>query len=93
MDRTEHTMTKFLKDKKTNRAINSAFFKQLRYINDPVYGVELVKAQIKHREPIIVGFFILQNAMLRMLNLYYKFFQEYRDQNNFEELEMDTDSF
>ena len=27
-----------------------------------------------------------------MLELYYTFFQEYRDQYNFEDLEMDTDS-
>ena len=30
--------------------------------------------------------------MLRMLELHYNFFQEYRDQIKFEELEMDTDS-
>ena len=92
MDRSKDTVTKFLDEKKTNRAINSAFFKQLRYINDSVYEVELVKAQIEHREPIIVGFFILQYAKLRMLELYYNFFQKYCDQNKFEELEMDTDS-
>ena len=92
MDRSKHTETKYLDEKKTNRAINSTFFKQLQYINDSVYEVELVKAEIEHREPIIVGFFILQYAKLRMLELYYNFFKQYCDESKFEELEMDTDS-
>ena len=93
MDRSKHTETKYLDEVKINRAINSTFFKQLRYIDDSLYEVELVKAQIEHREPIVVGFFILQYAKLRMLELYYNFFQKYCDQSKFEEIEMeDTDS-
>ena len=92
MDRSKHKMTKYLDEKKTNRAMNSTFFKQLQYINDSVYEVELVKAEIKHREPINVGFFNLQYAKLRMLELYYNFLKQYRDESKFEELEMDTDS-
>ena len=53
MDRSKHTETKYLDEKKTNRAINSTFFKPLQYINDSVYEVELVKAEIEHREPIM----------------------------------------
>ena len=49
-------------------------------------------AQIEHQEPIIVGFFILQYANLRILELYYNFFARFCDVNQFEELEMDTDS-
>ena len=57
-----------------------------------LYEVELLKSTIEHREPIIVGFFIPQNAKLRMLEIYYNFFHKYCEENNFEELEMDTDS-
>ena len=57
-----------------------------------MYEVELAKAQIEHKEPIIVGLFILQYAKLRMLELYYNFFTKLCDVNKFEELEMDTDS-
>ena len=92
MDRSKHTETKYLNEKKTNRAINSTFFKQLQYIHESVYEVELVRAEIEHREPKIVGFFILQFAKLRMLELYYNFFKKYCDESKFEELEMDTDS-
>ena len=92
MDRSRHTVTKYLSDEKTHGAINTKFFKRLDYINDQLYEVELAKAEIEHREPIIVGFFILQYAKLRMLELYYNFFERFCDVNKFEELEMDTDS-
>ena len=67
-------------------------FKRLDHINDQLFEVEMVKAEIEHREPIIVGFFILQYAQPRMLQLYYNFFERFCDVNKFEELEMDTDS-
>ena len=53
--------------------------------------LELIKSTIEHREPIIRGFFILQYANLRMLELYYNFFDQFCDVNKFEELETDTD--
>ena len=61
-------------------------------MNNSLYEVEPTKAQIEDREPIIVGFFILQYTKLRILELYYNFFTRFCDVNKFEELEMDTDS-
>ena len=66
MDRSRHTVKKYLTDEKTYSAINSKMFKRLNHIADQLYEVELVKSDIEHREPIIVGFFILQNAKLRL---------------------------
>ena len=60
MDRSRHTVTKYFNNKKTHGDINTKFFKRLDHINDHLYGVELAKAEIVHREPITVGFFILQ---------------------------------
>ena len=57
-----------------------------------MYEAELVKTTIEHREPIIVGFFILKHAKLRMLKLNNNFFDQFCDVNKVEELEMDTDS-
>ena len=54
--------------------------------------VELTKPTIEHREPIIVGFFMLQYANWRMIELYYKFFHKFCDVNNFKEVELNTDS-
>ena len=91
-DCSRHSMTKYLTDEKTHSAINRKLFKRLNHITDQLYEVELVKPEIEHREPIIVGFFILQYAKQRMLELYYNFFKTFCDTEKYEELEMDTDS-
>ena len=92
MDRSRHTITKYLSDEKTHGTINTKFFKRLDHINDQLCEVKLANAGIEHREPIIVGCFLLQYAKLRMLELYYNFFERFCGVNKFEELEMDTDS-
>ena len=91
MDCSQFTVTKFLTNQKTLSAINK-IHKRLNPITDQLFEVELVKSEIEHREPIIVGFFILQYAKLRMLELYYNFFKSVCDTDKYEELEMDTDS-
>ena len=92
MDRSRHTITKYLNDEKTHKAINEPLFKRLNTVEKDLYEVELLKSTIRHREPIIVGFFILQYAKLRMLKLYYNFFDKFCDVNKLKELEIDTDS-
>ena len=92
LDRSRHTVTKYLTDEKTHSAINSKLFKRLNHLTDQLYEVELVKSEIEHREPIIVVFFILQYAKLRMLELYYNVFKKFCDTDKYEELEVDTDS-
>ena len=68
-DRSRHTVKKYPTDEKTHSAINSKLFKRLNHNTDQLYEVELVKPEIEHREPIIVGFSILQYAKQRMLEL------------------------
>ena len=92
MDRSRHTVTKYLSDEKTLAAINSKLFKRLDHMNNLLYEVELAKAKIEHKEPISVGFIVLRFAKLRMLELSSNFFTRFYDVNKFEELEMDTDS-
>ena len=91
MDRSRHTVTNYLNDEKTHGVINTKLFKRFDHIKDQFSEVKLAKAEIEHREPIIVGFFILQYAKLRLLELY-NFFERFCDVNKFEELEVDTDS-
>ena len=92
MDRSRHTVTKYLNDEKTHSAINNELFKRLNFITDQLYEVEFVKSEIEHREPILVGFFVLQFAQLRMLELHWNFFKKFCDTEKYEELEMDNDS-
>ena len=67
MDRSRHTVRKYLNDEKTHSAINNKLFKRLNFVKDQLHEVDLIKSEIEHREPIIVGFLILQYAKLRML--------------------------
>ena len=63
--------------KKTHNAINELLFKRLNTVEKNLYEVELLKSTNQYREPIIVGFFILQYAKLRMLELYNNFFDKF----------------
>ena len=92
MDPSPTHYDKYLTDKKTHSAVNTKMFKRLIHNTDQLYEVELAKPENEHRKPIIVGFFFLQYAKLRMLELCYNFFKIFRDTDKYEELEMDTDS-
>ena len=91
MDRSTHTVTEYLSDEKNTWSYQKKF-KSLDFMNEQMYEVELVKSDIEHKEPIIIGFFILQYAKLRKLELYYNFFDKYCDVNMFEEMEMVTET-
>ena len=67
------------------------FFKRLNTFQEELFEIELLKSTIEHKEPIIVVFFILHYAKLRMLEPYYTFFDKFCDVNKFKELEMGTD--
>ena len=83
-------MIKYLNDGKTPAAINNKLFELQNCIIDNLNEVELAKAEVDHKEPCIVGFFILQYPELRMLELYYNFFKEFCNDDKYEELVMDT---
>ena len=92
MDRSRHTNTKYVKGPQVNKFINNKFFKSLNELPQEIFEVELNKTRINHKEPIIVGLFILQYAKLTMLQLKYNFFSSFCDPNEYELIEMDTDS-
>ena len=91
MDRSRYTETKYLSDETTHEAINNKMFKRLGYINDQLREVELVKSEVEHIEPIIVGLFILQYPQLRMVQLYYNLYDKYCHVTKFDELDMGGD--
>ena len=64
MDQSQHSVAKYLTDENTHAAINSKLFKKLDHVKISLYEVELAKAQIEHKEPMIVGFFNLKYAKL-----------------------------
>ena len=92
MDGSQHSVTKYLSDGTTHAANTSERFRKLDHVHSSLYEVELSKAQIEHKEPIIVEFFIVQYSKLRKMDLYYNFFTEFCDVNKFEGLKKDTKS-
>ena len=67
MNGSRHTTTKHLNDEKTHAANNSKRIKKLNHVDNTLYEVELAKAEIEHKEPILVVFSITQNGGLRSL--------------------------
>ena len=92
IDRKCYSITKYTNDEETHTEIHNKIFKRLGYISDHFYEVDLAKSEIEHRKPIIVVFFVLQYAKMRMLELYYKFFSKFCDTDNYQEMEIDTDA-
>ena len=90
MDSSCHFGANYPKDEKTHAAITIKLFKRLAHIIEQLYEVEIVKAKNEHKEPIIVGFFILQYAKMKNLDLYFTLIKKW-DTNKYEELEMNTD--
>ena len=67
-------------------------FFNLTELPDGYYEVEKTKKKINLDLPIHLGVFILNYAKLRMLEFYYDFLDYYLHREDFEILEMDTDS-
>ena len=66
MDRSRHTITKYLDDGESPKAINEPLVKRLSTVFKDLYEMDLLKSTIEQKEPVIVVFFILQYATLRM---------------------------
>ena len=77
MDRSRHTVTKFLSGEKTLAATKSKLLKKLDHVSKASYEVELATTQVENEETITVGFFLLQYAKLRTLKLYYNFWPKF----------------
>ena len=93
MDKTRHRKVKYIKGKIPARiAMNKPRFISLTELGDDFYECEENKEKIKLDLPIVLGFFILQYAKLRMLEFYYDFVDRFIAREDYELAEMDTDS-
>ena len=61
-------------------------------MNIALCEIQLYKAEVGHKKPIIVGTFILQYAKHRMLDPYYFFLIKLCGVHKFKEMEMHADS-
>ena len=67
-------------------------FYDMTELPDGYYKVEKTKKKINLDLPIHIGVFILNYAKLRMLEFYYDFLDYYLSREDFQIMEMDTDS-
>ena len=92
LDRSKHRTTAYVNTIKADQLINKANFHSYNAVSEDCFEISSLKYKIVHKEPIVLGFFILGFAKLRMLEVYYKLLFKFLDHNLFEEIEMDTDS-
>ena len=78
--------------KKACFAVNNPRFRQINEFGDSMFECEFANANISINSPIYLGYMILQYAKLHMLSFYYDFLDQFVHRNNFEMIEMDTDS-
>ncbi len=79
LDRRKHKTVQYAADDTIHKLINKSNFHSYDEITDSVYEVTMSKKTILHKDPIVLGYFILQYAKLRMLELYYNFLDRFCD--------------
>ena len=82
----------YVNESEIGTEIMDEHFYNLTELPDSYYEVEKTKKKISLDLPIHLGVFILNYAKLRMLEFYYDFLDYYLPREDFEVLEMDTDS-
>ena len=93
MNKEKHLSIKYVEgDNKVPIYINDPRFRNLTKLDDSFYEIERYKRRIVMDIPIQIGFIILQYAKLRMLGFYYDCIDKYINRNDFELIQMDTDS-
>ena len=75
-----------------SKKINSPHFKDLELLYGQKYEVISTKREICQDLPLQIGVAVYHLAKLRMLQFYYDFIDKYIEREDFELLEMDTDS-
>ena len=88
----KHHDTVYVNESEIGTEIIDEHFYNLTELPDGYYEVEKTKKKINLDLPFHLGVFILNYAKLRMLEFYYDFLDYYLPREDFEVLEMDTDS-
>ena len=82
----------FCNDDEAPKKVNEPQFRQLNVLSEDLYEVQMAKKKIKYDLPLHIGFFVYQYAKLQMLAFYYDFLDKYLDRQDYQYIEMDTDS-
>ena len=88
----KHHDVVYVNESEISTEIIDNHFYDMTELPDGYYEVEKTKQKINLDLPIHIGVFILNYAKLRMLEFYYDFLDYYLSREDFQILEMDTDS-
>jgi len=91
MDKTKHKNCKYVDEKQFNKMKNDFWFYDAEEYGDK-FEVIMTKKSIKQDIPVQVGYGILQDAKLKMLQFCYDCVDKYIDRSNYQLIQMDTDS-
>ena len=91
-NREKHHDIVYVDESENSTEIIDNHFYDMTELPDGYYEVEKTKQKINLDLPIHIGVFILNYAKLRMLEFYYDFLDYYLSREDFQILEMDTDS-
>src|SRR5271155_5474768 len=91
MNKNKFSNIKFCNEKQFNGAVNSYFFHDAEGY-DGFYEVSSKPRVVKQNTPLQVGYNVLQEAKLRMLQFNYDCIDKYIDRKYFHFMYMDTDS-
>ena len=85
-----HRDVKYCTEKAASLMVNDRRFQQLDVVVDDAYEIAMNKKTVTNALPVHVGFFVLQYAKMRMLQLYYDFINRYLERPLFQYCEMDS---
>ena len=85
MGQSRHTVIEYISDEKIHGVINQSMCRCLVYINDQLHDADCPVRRITQRKDN-------SSAKLRLINVYYNFFDKYFDVAKVEELEMVKES-
>jgi len=91
MDKNKHNTIKYCDEAKFNKIKNKWNFYDAIQINN-IYEVTMTKVNIRQDLPIQIGCSIFDDSKLRMFQFYYDCVDKYISREDFQYIEMDTDS-
>jgi hypothetical protein len=93
VNKSKHTDVEFIRGKQQVKLLaNQPRYKDMTLLDEDLFEVQMAKKVINQDIPIILGFFVLAYAKLRMLSFYYDSLCKYVDKEKFQCIQMDTDS-
>ena len=79
-----HRDVKYCTEKAASLMVNDRPFRQLDVVVDDAYEIAMNKKTVTYALPVHVVFFVLRFAKMRMLQLYYDFFNRYMERPLFQ---------